>query len=497
MPPWVSAIILTQDRPSLLQRTIVSVLTQTVRDLELIVVMNTASEVTHRTVAAIKDPRFRTTELTSSGGTGYTRIVGARQAHALWIAFLKGTSWVSPQCTSNTLRKLERRVSVPASRLALSISKTHCRFRAFSVSRAATKWFRARFGRETKNASRPCTLPVPGASALKLSVIIPVHNGGENFRRCLAALAVSTRAPDELIVVDDASTDDSSAIARSTNARVIALTDAPRGPAFARNRGAAAATGDALVFFDADVAVHPDTLARIENYLRDPIGVAAVFGSYDDVPPARGIVTLYKNLLHHYVHQHSARDAVTFWAGCGAIRRTVFEQFVGFDEAYRDASIEDIELGMRMHRAGQLIWLCADVQVTHLKTWTLGSLLQADIFYRAVPWSRLIARQGQLPSELNLDWTSRASAVLIWIALGALGASWIYLGCVWISLAALAFVVALNRDLYYFFARRGGIPFAICGMGLHMLYFLYSGLVFGSLLVWHLLQKASAKIHPT
>lgn len=324
---------------------------------------------------------------------------------------------------------------------------------------------------------------------MKLSVIVPVHDGGEDFRQCLAALAESTRAPDELVVVDDASSDDSGAIARTSNARVIALPPPARGPAFARNRGAEAATGGALVFFDADVAVHPDTLGRIENYLNDQPDIVAFFGSYDDTPPARGIVTLYKNLLHHYVHQHSAREAATFWAGCGAIRRTIFEQLNGFDEGYRTPSIEDIELGMRLNREGQRIWLCEDVQVTHLKKWTLRSLLRADILSRAVPWSRLIARTRQVPVELNLNWTSRASAALAWIALAALGATWVWPQCIWLALAAGLLVAILNRDLYYFFARRGGFWFTICAMSLHMLYFLYSSFVFACLLLWNLLLR--------
>ena len=333
---------------------------------------------------------------------------------------------------------------------------------------------------------------------MRLSVIVPVHNGGEDLQRCLQGLAVSTRPPDEIIVVDDGSTDDSAAHAAALAARVVATTAGPRGPAYARNRGAEAATGDVLVFVDADVVVHADTLARIEAVLLGEPEVAALFGSYDDDPPARSAASLYKNLLHHHVHQHGEREAGTFWAGCGAVRRAVFLAAGGFDESYSRPSIEDIELGVRLRQAGHRIRLCPEVQATHLKRWTLASLWRTDIFARAVPWTRLIFRQGHLSSDLNLDWRGRLSAVAAWalfgctlllVGLGLVGAVPLV---VWPGLGVLlltASLAALNADLYGFFFRRGGARFALLAAALHSAYLLYSSLVFVCLLVSHRLHE--------
>lgn len=316
---------------------------------------------------------------------------------------------------------------------------------------------------------------------LKLSIIIPVHNGGENFRRCLEALAQSSRQPDQVIIVDDSSADASARIARDTGARVISLKDQPRGPAYARNCGAAQAQGDVLVFFDADVAVHSDTLGLFEKYLTNHLELAALFGSYDAQPGNTSVVSLYKNLMHHYVHQHSKRQAATFWTGCGAIRREVFEAVGGFDPVYTHPSIEDIELGMRLTRAGYQIWLCPEIQVTHLKCWTLVSLLRADILDRAIPWTRLILRSGNLPSDLNLNLASRLSALAVWGGLIGLFFG-VWAPGFWLaSLAAWPWVLLLNAELYHFFAQRGGIRFAIVAAGLHWLYLIYSSAVFGGM----------------
>jgi glycosyltransferase involved in cell wall biosynthesis len=219
---------------------------------------------------------------------------------------------------------------------------------------------------------------------LRLSVIIPVRDGGTDFQVCLEALAASSRPPDELLVVDDASADDSADTARQAGARLVARNETARGPAACRNMGAEAASGDVLVFVDADVRVHPQALAGIENHLVSSPDVAALFGSYDDDPPHRNLVSRYKNLLHHWVHQHSRREASTFWSGLGAIRRDVFDAVGGFDEAYALPSIEDIELGVRLTSSGHRVWLCPDVQGAHLKRWGLVSMLRADVFRRAL-----------------------------------------------------------------------------------------------------------------
>ena len=67
--------------------------------------------------------------------------------------------------------------------------------------------------------------------------------------------------------------------------------------------------------------------------------MVALFGSYDDEPAETNLLSQYKNLLHHYVHQTSQEDAFSFWTGCGAIRRDIFMEMGGFNETYLLPSI--------------------------------------------------------------------------------------------------------------------------------------------------------------
>ncbi len=328
---------------------------------------------------------------------------------------------------------------------------------------------------------------------MRISVIVPVYNGGEELQRCLEALADSERLPDEVIVVDDGSTDGSAQSAPSFGYKLLRLDDGPNGPARARNRGVSiSSTPDLLVFIDADVVVRRETIGLIERYFADHADVAAIFGSYDNEPAERNIASLYKNLLNHYMHQNSGREASTFWAGCGAIRSEVFRAVGGFDSGYRRPAIEDIELGARLRKAGYRIHLCPEIQVKHLKRWTPQSMIRTDVFSRALPWSRLVVAEGQLPDQLNLRIEHRFSALAAVVLLIALLAGFLYPAALVLAGAAAALFVALNWRLLKFFSAQGGVPFAGAACGLHLLYYLYSTAALAWVIAETILGRARA-----
>jgi glycosyltransferase involved in cell wall biosynthesis len=247
---------------------------------------------------------------------------------------------------------------------------------------------------------------------LALSVVIPVYNAASDLQQCLASLSVSTVPPLECIVVDDGSTDDPAKIAAQYGAKVLS-TGGRLGPARARNIGAKAASGEIVFFLDADVCVSPDTISKIVSEFTGDPALDTVMGSYDDSPAAQNFMSQFRNLMHSYVHQHSNSKAVTFWSGCGAIRRQVFLDSGGFDETqYHAPAIEDVELGYRLVQANRKLALNADIRVKHLKRWNLRSMIETDFFQRAIPWSELTLRSGRMPNDLNLRISQRVSVVL-------------------------------------------------------------------------------------
>jgi hypothetical protein len=279
-----------------------------------------------------------------------------------------------------------------------------------------------------------------------LSAVIPATNAPSTLRSALAAIEHAHDPPEELIVVRDPAGD---------------------GPAAARNSGARTAAGDILVFVDADVEVHADAFVRMRASFADP-SISAVFGSYDDRPRDPGTVSVFRNLLHHHVHQTSEGEATTFWAGLGAVRRDAFFAVGGFNEQrYPKPSIEDIDLGSRLHAAGYRIVLDPSIQGTHLKRWTLTSMVKTDLLQRGVPWVELLLSGRADRTALNLGWRHRLSA-LASVALvgsvvtrraGAAGASLLTLG-------------AANRSFYELLARRRGPLGAATGVLLHAVHHL-------------------------
>lgn len=328
---------------------------------------------------------------------------------------------------------------------------------------------------------------------ITISIVVPVYNGGEAFRQCLISLAVLQPPPLEIIVVADGDSDGSWQMAEQYGAHVIRLSTTSGGPARPRNIGALQAKGEYLFFVDADVYVHPDTLGQVSETFHNNPDLTALIGSYDDTPAESNFLSQYKNLFHHYVHQKGQREASTFWGACGAIRRDIFLEIGGFDEKYRRPSIEDIELGYRLKKTGHQIQLRKDIYVKHLKRWSIGSMLKADFFYRAIPWTELILRDRRFTNDLNIRHSERLCVVLTFGLVGAL------MGAIWwgpfLGVAALIMIslLIINAPLYRFFQKKRGVRFALQSVPWHWLYYLYSGLAFAIGLARHVFSGGNRK----
>ena len=292
----------------------------------------------------------------------------------------------------------------------------------------------------------------------RVTAIVPATNRPPTLAACLKAVEGATEPPEQVVVVSE---------------------PPGLGPAAARNRGAVGAMCELLVFVDADVAVHPDAFARIRQAFTENPDLAAVFGAYDDDPAEPGLVSGFRNLLHHHVHTQGAGPASTFWAGLGAIRADVFDELGGFDERrYPSPSIEDIELGARLHARGYSVLLDPGIQGKHLKRWTFASMLRTDFRDRGLPWAELVLARKSDANALNLGVRHRLSALASVSLVVSLGFRKYRMAA-----ASAAAFAALNRDFYVLVARRRGAAQAGGGLVLHIMHSL-TGIAAALVAVW-------------
>jgi glycosyltransferase involved in cell wall biosynthesis len=179
-----------------------------------------------------------------------------------------------------------------------------------------------------------------------VSVIVPCYNAAKTLRACLTSVTVQTYQPLEVIVVDDASTDDSAEIAERLGCRVYRQA-VNTGVSAARNLGVARSSGAVLFFLDSDVELAPDAVANAVAVLRSDPECGCVHGIYAKQPLYDdGPVERYRTLHLHSVLTRAVGVTSTAVFALAAMPRAVFEHIGPFDENLRSA--EDDDYGERL-----------------------------------------------------------------------------------------------------------------------------------------------------
>jgi glycosyltransferase involved in cell wall biosynthesis len=174
-------------------------------------------------------------------------------------------------------------------------------------------------------------------------VIVPVFNGERLIGDALRSIRAQTRPVDEIVVVDDGSTDGTAAEVTGLGVPgLVLLRQENRGPSAARNRGIAAATGDLITFLDADDEWRPDKLA-IQLPLLERQEVDVVSGCTEGVALEKQGLRA-RSLLPEW----SSRQIVQ--VGAMLMRKRVFDRVGGFDETLRFA--EDMDWCIRARERG-------------------------------------------------------------------------------------------------------------------------------------------------
>jgi glycosyltransferase involved in cell wall biosynthesis len=223
-----------------------------------------------------------------------------------------------------------------------------------------------------------------------LSFVIPAHDEEVLIGRAIAALrsaADTAGVPYEVIVVNDSSTDRTAAIAEAAGARVVSVNVRQIGAA--RNAGAAVATGDTLVFVDADTFITPANLQGALQAMRDGAiggGAAAQF----DEPVTRSARVILKIWVWL---SRTLRLAAGSFFFCS---KAAFETAGGFDPAYYAG--EEVYLSRRLNKRGKFVILKEPVLTSGRKARTHTG------WEIARTWLGLTIRPWSMRDRSRLDW---------------------------------------------------------------------------------------------
>ena len=225
--------------------------------------------------------------------------------------------------------------------------------------------------------------------SIRLSVVIPNYNRADALQETLLSLARQTMDPAlfEVVVVDDGSTDGSVELLDGMIAglpfSVSVLQQPQAGPGAARNRGAAAAGSDLLLFWDSDMIAGPATL-REHAALHGQHQGALVAGARR--PWAAACTTTFARItvLSGPGPDHFGERQPTFvdvLSSNLSIPRHLFEQLGGFDESLR--AYEDLDLAYRAQRAGVSLVFSHDAFGYHNHPQTMKQACEHQRAYQA------------------------------------------------------------------------------------------------------------------
>jgi N-acetylglucosaminyl-diphospho-decaprenol L-rhamnosyltransferase len=231
---------------------------------------------------------------------------------------------------------------------------------------------------------------------MRCSAIVVTYNSGASIEACLEALV---REDCEIVVVDNASTDDTIQHVRQFASVHLIANAENAGFATAVNQGARQASGDVLLVLNADAIAEPGAVAALLRCM-DATGAAAVGGALleEDGQPARGFAfrriptlrpLMYEALLvnqlwpgnpvnrrYRYLDaDYSQQQEVEQPAGaCLAVRRRAWELIGGFDEQFFPVWFEDVDFCKRLRDRGEHIFYCPEARFHHSGAHSVGQL---------------------------------------------------------------------------------------------------------------------------
>lgn len=240
-----------------------------------------------------------------------------------------------------------------------------------------------------------------------ISVIIPNYNGSATIGKCLEAAFASAYENFEVIVVDDCSGDDSTAVIKRFPCRLIEL-KTRSGAAKARNEGALSAKGEMLFFTDADCLLSPDSLAAANRAAQAAAPCTVIGGTYTRIPYDKDFFSTFQSIFIHYSEVKNSNRPDYIATHAMLISAEMFRKSGGFRDDFMPI-LEDVEFSHRLHRSGCRLSMDAEIAVRHIFGFTLKSSV-LNAYRKARYWAiyslrnrDLLADSGTASRELKIN----------------------------------------------------------------------------------------------
>lgn len=196
-----------------------------------------------------------------------------------------------------------------------------------------------------------------------ISVVIPAHNEEKNISKTLIALLNQNIKPQEVIVVDNHSTDHTLKIIKSykekfqqKNIKLKILSEAKLGVAFARNKGFFSATSSIIASTDADTLPHEDWIEKIQDHFQkyDSVAVTGISIMIDSTPIIHLISQLnYYKYLTLFLRLIFGFQTIT--TANAAVKKSAFKTVNGFNTKFISTNqLDDTELSSRLSKIGPI-----------------------------------------------------------------------------------------------------------------------------------------------
>ncbi len=294
-----------------------------------------------------------------------------------------------------------------------------------------------------------------------ISVIIPNRNSAATIGTCLAAGRQSQHGNFELIVVDDASEDNSIEVIERHACRLVRLAQ-HGGAAKARNAGASHSRGRVLFFTDADCLLQPDTLALAARTLALEGPNAIIGGTYTTAPHDRRFFSRFQSIfIHHFETRHApAADYIATHAL--AVEATVFRSNGGFAEDVLPI-LEDVEFSHRLRRAGCRLVMNPAIQVQHIFDYSLIRSLR-NAFRKSLYWTIYSVGNRTLFTDSGTASVGLKLNVCVFACNALLLTGFLLtrkMDLLTLAATLFAFDLIANQGLFSAFRRARGLGFAL------------------------------------